>query len=268
MKRCPQCEKILNGNLFNKNKTRKDGLSCYCKECSRLLVKEYNSRPDVKARRKKERQKTEFKKHIKEYMKNYRICYNSRPEVKQHIKEYRQRPEVKERRKIKSLEYNNRPDVKERRKKQRQDPKFKKYRKKYYAGWIQTSDVKERLKIYQREYYQKPEVKARIKKYVKDNPEKVKKWNAKHTSQRKQLGTTIIMDNPFSDDIKVDFHHFNSLMMIPMPRVVHRAVTGSTRDIDKHREYNNEWIKKLYMIDISILFDDTDGDSMYAQHIL
>lgn len=35
MKKCPKCGRELPEEMFNKNKNKKDGLSCYCKDCQR-----------------------------------------------------------------------------------------------------------------------------------------------------------------------------------------------------------------------------------------
>ena len=40
-KRCPKCERFLPITEFNKSKSRKDGLQCYCKECIRAKVAQY-----------------------------------------------------------------------------------------------------------------------------------------------------------------------------------------------------------------------------------
>jgi hypothetical protein len=71
----------------------------------KILVKEYNQRPEVKQRRREYNQRPEVKQRRKEY--------NERPEVKQKRKEYHQRPESKEARR----KYRQRPEVKIRRNK-------------------------------------------------------------------------------------------------------------------------------------------------------
>ena|ERR1035437_4292461 len=43
-KRCIKCGKIMELNKFHKDKVRKDGLSCYCRECSKDISKYYRSR--------------------------------------------------------------------------------------------------------------------------------------------------------------------------------------------------------------------------------
>lgn len=41
MKICSRCKKELNSDMFDKNKSKGDGLSCYCKECGKEYRKEY-----------------------------------------------------------------------------------------------------------------------------------------------------------------------------------------------------------------------------------
>lgn len=40
-KKCPKCKKIKDCNEFPRNKSRKDGLYVYCKDCSKVLSKKY-----------------------------------------------------------------------------------------------------------------------------------------------------------------------------------------------------------------------------------
>ena len=75
----------------------------HCKGmCQKCYTKEYNQRPDVKAKQR------EYQHSPKR--KQYRIDYNQRVEIKAKHKEYNRRPEVMEYQK----EYMQRPDVRER----------------------------------------------------------------------------------------------------------------------------------------------------------
>ena len=38
---CPKCKRDLPLSMYYKDKSRKDGLSCYCKECKLKQAKEY-----------------------------------------------------------------------------------------------------------------------------------------------------------------------------------------------------------------------------------
>jgi DNA-directed RNA polymerase beta' subunit len=38
MKRCPRCKKTLDKKCFYKDKSTKDGLTCYCKDCQKIKI--------------------------------------------------------------------------------------------------------------------------------------------------------------------------------------------------------------------------------------
>ena len=41
MKKCTGCDNEKENSEFHKNSSKKDGLSSYCKECSKLYMKNY-----------------------------------------------------------------------------------------------------------------------------------------------------------------------------------------------------------------------------------
>ena len=43
MKECPRCHQILPESSFSKDKSKKDGLSCYCRKCKSEHHREYVS---------------------------------------------------------------------------------------------------------------------------------------------------------------------------------------------------------------------------------
>jgi len=50
-KRCPKCGKVKGFESFNKEKARKDGFRCYCRECEQTLNKKWRQdNPDVAKR--------------------------------------------------------------------------------------------------------------------------------------------------------------------------------------------------------------------------
>ncbi|UCH72482.1 MAG: hypothetical protein JSW62_02740 [Thermoplasmatales archaeon] len=125
-KTCPKCNRTLPSSMFHKSD---GGLASYCKDCKKIMYKEYLSRPEIKKR---------LKKQWKEY--------RQRPEVKQRerewAREYAERPYVKQKREAYMKEYLSRPEVKERR---------KQYNKEYYK----RPEVKERMKLYHQGYQKK-----------------------------------------------------------------------------------------------------------------
>lgn len=47
-KRCSGCKNTLPTNLFYKNKTNEDGLSIYCKDCTKMNAKKYYQKKLIK----------------------------------------------------------------------------------------------------------------------------------------------------------------------------------------------------------------------------
>lgn len=276
LKRCSKCKKTFDVDCFYKDKRTKDGLHSICKICCskyrkeyykrpgvKQKIKQYYQRPEVQERIKKQRNDPEFKNQEKEYMEKYRKTYVMPPwlrkEKNRKQRERGENPEVKKIRKRKSKEYRSRLEVKKRNIKKRQNPEFKKYRKIYYKKWLQNPEVQKRLKEYRKEYYQKN--KKRIKNYLKNNPDKIREQYRNHYNKRKNLGTTILFDNPFPKEIEVDFHHFNKLLMIPIPRITHRFVTGHANNIGLHYNHSKKWIEKLYNINLDSLNNGECGNT-------
>lgn len=52
MRRCPSCGVEKDASEFGKNKRRKDGLACYCRECARRKAREFARTPAQRAKRK------------------------------------------------------------------------------------------------------------------------------------------------------------------------------------------------------------------------
>lgn len=67
-KQCFRCHRVLPGEQFSKNRSRKDGLCIWCKDCMQKYVKKYrqDNREKIKE---KQKEKSEYK---KAYMKKYR----------------------------------------------------------------------------------------------------------------------------------------------------------------------------------------------------
>jgi len=70
MKKCYVCKTHKNFEQFNKNKSKGDGFSTECKECSRKYSKQYNEKFDNKIKRKINADKTRLK--IRERDRTYR----------------------------------------------------------------------------------------------------------------------------------------------------------------------------------------------------
>jgi hypothetical protein len=57
IKRCSTCKKKKKISEFTKKRSCRDGLDNHCKKCKSIRMKEYQSRPEIKAHRKETRKK-------------------------------------------------------------------------------------------------------------------------------------------------------------------------------------------------------------------
>ena len=100
LKRCSKCKRLLPLEMFHKNKTSKDGLNLWCKEC----VKRYyrNNREHKREYNRKYYQ--EHKEHIRKYIKQWNQANETRLrkrrekrrwEIKEYNRQYLQTPNGK-----------------------------------------------------------------------------------------------------------------------------------------------------------------------------
>lgn len=147
--------------------------------------------------------------------KKYRKEYHTRPETKQREKRYRMQPKVKQRKKKYWEEYRIRPGMEE-------------HRKEYAKKYARTKG-KQRWK----RYYARPRVKERLKEAL---------------YKRYDIGFISIMNNPFPNDIQIDYHHVDGLRMpfvIPVPTSVHRSMYGCC-----HYSKMKQWIINNLLFDL------------------
>jgi len=90
------------------------------------------------------------------------------------------------------------------------------------------------------------------KNYRKTNSGKLAKHKTRNN--RRKLKSIELFINPFPEDIKVEYHHINNLLVIPLPKGLHQACNGGTTN--KHREKCNKKILSLYGLDINKLFSE------------
>ena len=81
------------------------------------------------------------------------------------------------------------------------------------------------------------------------------------TAKGRNLGYLQLFDNPFlyekiKEKIRVSYHHVNWLVVVPLPRKVHEAT--NVHNVEGHREYCAEWIRKLYCLDVETLFNEQE----------
>ena len=81
-------------------------------------------------------------------------------------------------------------------------------------------------------------------------------YHSKSKSKKRGLKFIPILINPLPKEIKVDYHHINNLLTIPLPNIIHRRFRDN--DSDKHKEKCNEWIKEHYNIDMKKILNDEE----------
>lgn len=157
--------------------------------------------------------------------------------VKKYYEEHRE--EIKEKQKIRYEK--NKDEINEKRREHRNH----KTDKEYYER------NKKKILERQKNYYQdnKEKVDKSHKEWERNNPEKMRTHWAKRKRKQNALGYISILSNPFPEEIAVDFHHVNPIMpfVIPLPKMTHQHFN---MELEKHIEYNNEWIEKIYCFDL------------------
>ena len=123
-------------------------------------IREYNQRPEVKARKKAWAQKYRNTSEVKAKRKEY----DSRPENKLRRKKYTSKPEVRAKIQERNKKYSARPDVKAKKKEYDSRP-----------------ESKAKMKGYRKKYRENPENLAKIRKYTREyreqNRPKIRKYN-------------------------------------------------------------------------------------------
>lgn len=99
-----------------------------------------------------------------------------------------------------------------------------------------------------REYFQSEHFKEISKKYKGRYPDT--------RENRKKLKWISFMDNPFPDEVEIDLHHINDLLVIPFPRTIHNICNHNTPK--EHRERCNVWLYYLFGIDFEKLLSTND----------
>ena len=133
----------------------------------------------------------------------------------------------------------------------------------YYYNNIEVA--REQRRIYQRRIRKERGniLNERTKQWRFKNKEYISKYNKiykntkdgkrrvlKSISGRRELGFVQIMDNPFPDEIKINWHHINNSLVIPLPEIVHKKNLGK-----EHKEKCNVWIQKFFCLDVNELIN-------------
>ena len=76
--------------------------------------------------------------------------------------------------------------------------------------------------------------------------------DAKNHSRRKCYGFIPLFENPFPEEIDIDYHHINNLLVVPVPRQIHKKCNNGCK-VNLHREKCNIWLYYLYGMDFERL---------------
>lgn len=68
-------------------------------------------------------------------------------------------------------------------------------------------------------------------------------WAKKQTKRRKNLGWTILFDNPINEE--VEWHHISSEYVVAIPKDIHKLYTGYS--LKMHRELCMNVINQIYL---------------------
>lgn len=109
LKWCNRCKTAKPRKAFSKNRTAKDGLQAWCKNCARNYIRHYYQQPENQERKRAKGRE-----------------YERQPEAKAkkaiYMAEYRQRPEVKERKNaLARLKYGTDPEFRERERRKKRE---------------------------------------------------------------------------------------------------------------------------------------------------
>ena len=259
---CNKCKMEQSEQAFSKDANKKDGVSVVCKVCQGKYQREYykkNEAEIVKLKKEwhiknKERihkkQKIYIIENKKQILENSRKYYwENKDELNKHNREYWIKN--KER-----LLHNKKKYYKEN--KERIINYGKQYYKKNRKKILEREKIyckknKERLTEYRKQYYikNKERLKKIIKEYSKTDKGKLSLKKAKDKRYR-NLGFIPLIENPFPNELQVDFHHINNIFVMPLPRIIHRRYAGYK--VKEHRERCNEELKDIFYMNIEEIF--------------
>lgn len=139
---CPQCRETKPVSSFSRNRTKKDGLGCQCKQCNNTYKREWGRRPEVRQGRRDRYKREEVRSKI--------LAATRTPEFKaaQKVRDknyaarkrlLRARPETKAQRRDYAKRYNSRPEVKIRKRVLFQSPRYVEKKRQRKRLWVKTA---------------------------------------------------------------------------------------------------------------------------------
>jgi len=129
--------------------------------------------------------------------------------------------------------------------------KYNKYQKNYYNK-NKEKLIPQKLKSNKR-YKQSEKGKLTSKNYRKTKRYKLSMKRIK-AERKRNFGWILFMENPFPEEIDIDYHHINNMIVIPLPRRTHKYYHNPNQLM--HRDKCSEVIKYLYSIDFDKLLGE------------
>jgi len=127
---------------------------------------------------------------------------------------------------------------------------YKQKHNKNQAKYFKSLKGKESIKKYHQSDKGKKAIRRANRKANKTEKRK-KLYRANKARRKRDLKWIPFMDNPFPDDVEVDWHHINDLIVIPLPRKLHQHNLGVN-----HRSKCNNIINQIYGIDEGLFNDN------------
>ena len=175
------------------------------------------------------------KTYIRNWMRIHSKKYRQMPKKKEYHKKYMRKYHKTPQRKAYMKKYIQTDNYKISQKKYMQSLKGKEYHKKYMKQYSKT----QKFKDYMGKYRKTSKWKSYSKKYRQTPQGKIVGLRI-YTRRKRDLSFVPIMNNPFPQEVKVDYHHLNDIFVIPTPRKLHQSLKG-----EQHRIKINRKIERL-----------------------
>lgn len=72
-----------------------------------------------------------------------------------------------------------------------------------------------------------------------------------YAKRQRNLDWILLFFSPFPEEVKVDYHHINDWIVVPLPSKLHENLVGQ-----KHRERCDELIKHIYITDFTKIIEE------------
>lgn len=186
-KTCSKCRIEQPISNFSRNRSKKDGLCNWCKECTKEMHREYYKKNKEKVNAKNNKYRLEHQDKIKKLQADWyqRNLEKMREEHRRYSREH------KEERRAYAKKYNSRPETKEL--KRRYYQANKEHRREYSRRYREKN--REHIRKRQREYYRanKNKVKKYHKKYRDTHREEIKERNINYrNSHRPEINARAV----------------------------------------------------------------------------